>query len=79
MIHSVQFLDRSGQVLRKAYVRAASEMDAFRMLGPWPPGACSVRILAAFDGDDPWAGLPASAPQPASGCLGPRRVQGCNP
>ncbi len=60
MMHSVQFLDRSGQVLSKTHVQASSEIDAFRIVARhWPADAYSVRILPTFDVDEP---LPWVAP-----------------
>jgi hypothetical protein len=54
MMHSVQFLDRTGHVLSRTNVQAPSEIDAFRIVARhWPPGAYSVRILPTFDVDEP--------------------------
>ena len=69
MLHSVWFLDRSGQVLKSTHVQAPSEIEAFRILaGNWPPGASSVRILPTFGFDDPAPPLsPPATPSPSGG------------
>jgi hypothetical protein len=46
MIHSVEFLDRAGKVIRGTRVEAPDDPSAFRMVAnDWPRAAYCVRIL----------------------------------
>jgi hypothetical protein len=61
MIHSVEFLDRAGKVIRTRRVEAPDDPSAFRIVAcDWPRAAYCVRILPLY----PAAGVAPEVGEP---------------
>ena len=70
MMHSVEFLDQTGNVVCGSQVEAPDDASAFRMVAnDWPGAACCVRILEA----EPWQDRPQYLRPPRTGSIAPAR------